>query len=46
MGLDELEELLPHAPTDFQFRTREYLPVFREDGLGDIQLGRFSDRKE
>jgi hypothetical protein len=25
MGLDELKELLPDAPTDFQFRTSEHL---------------------
>jgi hypothetical protein len=46
MVLDELEELLSKAPPDSQFRSREYLPVFGENGFGDVQPGRFGDRKE
>jgi hypothetical protein len=43
--LYELEELLPGSPADFKFRAREHLAVFRENGFGDIQPGRFRDRK-
>jgi hypothetical protein len=46
MVLYELEELLPKAPADFEFQARENLTVFRENGFGDIQSGRFDNRKQ
>jgi len=39
MVLDELEEVLPKASTDIEFRTRQDFPVFRENGFGVIQPG-------
>src|SRR5713226_1806692 len=43
--LYELEELLPESPADFKFRACEHLAVFRENGFGDVQPGRFRDCK-
>ena len=46
MVLDEIEELLPEALADFQLRAREHFPVFRNNGVGNVQPGRFGDRKQ
>jgi len=46
MILYELEELLPEAPADLEFRARKHLTVFRENGFADIQPGWFGERKE
>src|SRR5258708_8286403 len=41
----ELEQLLPKASADLEFRARENLPVFRENGFADVQPGRSGQRK-
>ena len=41
----ELEKLLPKASADIEFRTREHFPVFRKNGIGDVEPGRLSRRK-
>src|SRR5712671_5831556 len=43
--LYELKELLPKASADFEFRARENLPVFGENGFGDVQPGGSGHRK-
>ena len=43
---DELKKLLAQALADFQFRPREYFPVFRKNGVGNVQSGWFRDRKQ
>jgi len=45
MVLYELEQLLPKASSDFEFRAREDFPVFRENGVADVQLGGSGHRK-
>jgi hypothetical protein len=45
MVLYELEELLPKASSDFEFRAREDFPVFRENGAADVQPGGSGHRK-
>jgi hypothetical protein len=35
-GFYELEQLLPKACADFEFRARENFLVFREDGFADV----------
>jgi hypothetical protein len=46
MILDELEKLLPEAPADFENRAREHVPIFRNDGVGNVKPGWFGDRKQ
>ncbi len=46
LALDELEELFPESLSDFQLRAREHFPVFRNNGGGNVQPGRFGDRKQ
>src|SRR5450755_4965791 len=46
MVLDEIEELLPKSLADFQFGAREHFPVFGNNSGGNVQPGRFGDRKQ
>jgi len=46
MVLDEIEELLAEALADFQLGAREHFPVFRDNGVRNVQPGRFGDRKQ
>src|SRR5258708_5831385 len=46
MVLDQIEELLPEALADFEFRPRKHFLVFREDGGGNVQPGGLGDRKK
>ena len=45
MVLYELEQLLPKASSDFEFRAREDFPVFRDNGFADVQPGGSGHRK-
>src|ERR1035437_9405796 len=46
MVLDELQELQAEALADSQLRARQHFTVFRENRVGDVQPGRFGDRKQ
>ena len=41
----ELEELLAEPLANFKFRAGEHFAVFRENGFGDVQPGRFGNRE-
>jgi len=44
--LDKLQELLPKALANLQFRAGKHLAVFIQNGTGDIPAGRFGNGKE
>src|SRR5580692_3457579 len=46
MVLNELQQLLPKAFANLQFRTGKHLAEFFQDRTGDIQAGRFGNGKQ
>src|SRR5450631_4119598 len=43
MILYELEELLAKPPAELEFGAGKHCATFRENGFGDVELGRFGD---